>query len=132
MVNRPNRTIRERSNVRLSSIAFLLFVKVLPFSTALLAESTACRMELFAYGLNISLLRVTLYLSRGWALRSGLAADDNPSELPLAVCGRVTIAQALYTSGALLCIISKRGSIALIVAVQLHYRMAPRFLGRRH
>ena len=37
------------------------------------------------------------------------------------------IAQALYATGALLCVINTRWSIAFILLVQLNYAVAPRF-----
>jgi uncharacterized membrane protein len=116
------------SNIRLSWIhlAFLLFVTVIPFSTALLAEFIAYRIALVAYWLNILCLGAALYLSWGCATKSGLVKDDIPPDVPAAVCRRIQIAQALYALGALLCIVSTRWSIAFIVLVQLYYALAPR------
>ncbi|MGA7293671.1 MAG: TMEM175 family protein [Terriglobales bacterium] len=122
----------ERSNIRLSwiHIAFLFFVTIMPFSTALLAEFTAYRIALIAYWLNILFLGLALYISWGCATRSGLLKNDIPPEVPAAVCRRITIAQALYAFGALLCVISTRWSIAFIVIVQLYYALAPRLPGK--
>ncbi len=123
----------ERSNRSLSwiHIAFLFFVTVIPFSTALLAEYTTYRVALTAYWLNILCLGVTLYLSWGCATRSGLVKDDIPPDVPAAVCRRIVIAQALYAFGALLCVFNTHWSIAFIVVVQVYYAFAPRLPGRR-
>jgi uncharacterized membrane protein len=117
----------ERSNIRLSwiHIAFLFFVTIAPFSTALLAEFTAYRIALIAYWLNILCLGTALYVSWGCAMRSGLVKDDMPPEVPAAVCRRIVIAQSLYALGALLCVVSTYWSIAFIVLVQLYYALAP-------
>ncbi|MGA3087480.1 MAG: TMEM175 family protein [Terriglobales bacterium] len=121
----------ERSNIRLSwiHISFLFFVSITPFSTALLAEFVAYRIALIVYWLNVLCLGCALYLSWGCAVRSGLVKADIAPEVPAAVCRRIVIAQSLYASGALLCVISTRYSIAFIVLVQLYYALAPR-LGR--
>ncbi len=111
-------------------IAFLFFVSITPFSTALLAEFPAYRTALLAYWLNILFLGTALYISWGCATRSGLVKDDIPAEVPAAVCRRILIAQTLYAFGALLCIISTRWSIAFIVIVQLNYAIAPRWFRR--
>ena len=75
------------SNIRLSwiHIAFLFFVTITPFSTALLAEFTTYRIALIAYWLNIFFLGFALYISWGCATRSGLVKDDIPPEVPAAV-----------------------------------------------
>jgi hypothetical protein len=51
---------------------------------------------------------------------------DIPSDVPGAVCRRITIAQSFYAFGALLWVIRTDWSIALIVMVQLYYALAPR------
>lgn len=122
----------ERSNRSLTwiHIAFLFFVSILPFSTALLAEFTAYRSSLVAYWLNILLLGATLYLSWGYATKKHLVNDDIPSEVPRAICRRIVIGQSFYAFGALLCIFSTYASIAFIVLVQLNYAIAPGFGGK--
>src|ERR1700751_1576132 len=68
----------ERSDRSLSwiHIAFLGFVSLVPFSTALLAEFTAYRTALLAYWLNILLLGLTLYLSWTRAVGQQLLKPD--------------------------------------------------------
>lgn len=121
----------DRSDVRLSWIhlAFLFFVTMIPFSTGLLAEYTEYRVALIAYWMNILCLGVVLFASWGCASRSGLVKADLPPEVPAAVCRRITVAQAFYAFGALLCVIGTHWSIAFIVVVQLYYALAPRIPG---
>jgi len=126
-LNHLARSDRSLSWIHLS---FLFFVTVIPFSTALLAEFTEYRLALVAYWLNIFFLGATLYASWGCATKSGLVRDDLPPQLPVAVCRRIEVAQALYAFGALLCIISTRWSIAFIVIVQLYFAVAPRLPGK--
>jgi len=120
----------ERSDRSLTwiHIVFLFFVTIMPFSTALLAEFTSYRVALVAYWLNILCLGFALYLSWGCATRLEVVKDDIAPEVPTAVCRRILIAQALYAFGALLCIINTHWSIAFIVAVQLYFAVAPRWL----
>ncbi len=125
-----NHLVRSDRSLSWIHIAFLFFVTITPFSTALLAEFTVYRIALLAYWLNILCLGSALYVSWGCATRSGLVKDDIPAEVPAAVCRRIVIAQALYAFGALLCIISTRWSIAFIVLVQLNYAVAPRWFRR--
>ncbi len=118
----------ERSNIRLSwiHIAFLFFVTVTPFSTALLAEYSSYRIALIAYWLNVLCLGLMLYISWGCATRSALVKDDIPPEVPAAVCRRIVVAQSFYAFGAALCVFNPHWSIAFIVVVQLYYALAPR------
>lgn len=105
-------------------------VTVTPFSTALLAEYPAYRLALLIYWLNIFLLGTTLYWSWMCAVGSGLVKEDMPAHVSDAVTRRIVIAQSLYASGALLCLVNPYWSIGFIVLVQLNYVIAPRF-GRR-
>ena len=107
-------------------ILFLFAVSITPFSTTLLAEFTAYRIALVAYWANILLLGTALYVSWVCATGMGLVKDDIPPDVPAAIKRRILIGQALYASGALLCVVSYYWSIAFIVLVQLNYAIAPR------
>src|SRR5208282_2368034 len=122
-----NHLARSERSLSWIHIAFLFFVTVTPFSTALLAEFPTYRIALLSYWLNIFCLGFALYLSWGCATRLGLVKDDIAPEVPAAVCRRIVVAQGLYAFGALLCIINTHWSIAFIVAVQLYYAIAPRW-----
>jgi uncharacterized membrane protein len=120
----------ERSNIRLTWIhlGFLLFVTVMPFSTALLAEFTSYRTALIVYWFNIFCLGSALYVSWRCATKSELVKSDIPPEVPAAVCRRIIVAQSFYAFGTLLCaVLNTRWSIGFIIAVQLYYVVAPRW-----
>jgi uncharacterized membrane protein len=123
----------ERSDRSLSwiHIAFLGFVSLVPFSTALLAEFTAYRTALLAYWLNILLLGLTLYLSWTRAVGQQLLKPEISCDIHSAIQRRILIAQALYLFCALLCVFSTYWSIVFIVAVQLNYAIVPRLPRRR-
>jgi uncharacterized membrane protein len=109
-------------------IAFLMAVCLLPFSTALLAEFIEFRTALLVYWANLLLLGALLLA--GWyrAKWFGLVRKDAPPDIDSAFIRRVVVAQALYAFGAALCVFSTWWSIGFILAVQLNYVIAPRFM----
>ena len=111
-------------------IAFLFAVTLVPFSTRLLAEFIGYRTALLLYWLDIFLMGAILYASWKYAQRAQLVREDVPSEVCAAICKRVVIAQSLYALGAAACVFNPRWSIAIILAVQLNYAIAPQFLQR--
>jgi uncharacterized membrane protein len=111
-------------------LAFLLAVKLMPFSTSLLGENSQNRLALVEYWLNILALGALLYWSWGHVTHEGLAQQDMPEHVPAAICRRIVIAQSLYAGGALLCFINTYWSIGAFVLLQLNYAIAPR-LGKR-
>ncbi len=125
-----NHLVRSDRSLSWIHIAFLFVVSITPFSTAFLAEFTAYRLALLTYWLNILLLGVALYFSWVCAVGSGLVNEDMPPHFSAAIKRRIIIAQALYASGALLCVFNTYWSIAFIVVVQLYYAIAPRFSSR--
>ncbi len=123
---------RSRRSLAWIHIVFLFAVSITPFSTTLLAEHTQLRTALLVYWFNILVLGATLYVSWKCASSLGLTRADMPPEVPAAIERRILIAQGLYAFGALLCVFSTYLSIAFIIAVQLNYAIAPRFLQRRN
>jgi uncharacterized membrane protein len=107
-------------------LVFLVLITLLPFSTQLLAEFIRYRTALVVYWLNILLLGVALYISWRYAERKTLIREDTPLDIRKAICDRVMIAQSLYASRALLCMINTYWSIGFILLVQLNYAIAPR------
>jgi uncharacterized membrane protein len=107
-------------------LAFLAIVAMLPFSTSLLAHYITFRSALVIYWFNILVLGVMLFWSWQHARRRALVTPDYPQALYGATVRRITIAQALYAFGALLCIINTTVSITFIILVQLNYALAPR------
>jgi uncharacterized membrane protein len=118
----------ERANRDLTwlHLTFLLFVTLVPFSTAFLGAFTAFRLALVLYWLNILLLGVALYCTWHYANRAGLVNAQVTGAVRKTTNGRIVIAQSLYAFGALLCLINTYISIGFIVLVQLNYVIAPR------
>lgn len=119
-----NHLQRSSRNLTWIHLAFLFLVTVVPFSTALLSEHISYRLALVVYWVNILLMGTTLYWSWVCAVDSGLVRSDIPPEVSDAIKRRIVIAQSLYASGMLLCVISNYLSIAFIVLVQLNYAAA--------
>lgn len=108
-------------------IGFLATVCLLPFSTTLLAEFITFRAALLVYWFNIFLLGVLLLSSWLIARWRRLVKDGEDANLDKAVIRRILGAQTLYAIAAALCVFSNYWSIALIVAIQLNYAIAPHF-----
>ncbi len=117
---------RSDRNLTWIHLGFLLAVVVMPFSTGLLAAFTTYRIALVVYWLNILLLGAALFAGIQYASRAGLIKDEITAAMRSPARRRIIIAQALYTAGALLCVVNTYWSIAVIVLVQLNYVLAPR------
>jgi uncharacterized membrane protein len=111
-------------------LVFLFGVSLTPFSTTLLAQFVEYKIALLAYWANFLLLGASLFFSWICATGGGLVKSDLPAAAVQAIRRRILIAQALYAFGAALCLGSTHWSIAIIVAVQLYYAVAPRLPGR--
>ena len=108
------------------SLAFLLFVTLLPFSTELLARFYMSRLALVVYWLNILVLGALILAAAEYAAHSGLFRKEVQALTMRAVRRRVYIAQALYLVATALCVIDTRISIGVIVLLQLNFAIAPR------
>ncbi len=108
------------------NLAFLLFVTLVPFSTALLAAFYQWRLALIEYWLNILVLGVLILAAAEYAVRAGLFNEGAKATIIRAVRRRVYVAQLLYLGATILCIVDTRLSIGLIVLIQLNYAIAPR------
>ena len=108
------------------SLFFLLFVSVLPFTTAFLNSHPEFRVSIALYWLNIFSLGVLLYVHWAYAERHEYISSKNHSlvSISLAIRKRIVVAQTLYAVGALLCFISNYLSIGFIVLVQMNYALA--------
>ncbi|MGC4041399.1 MAG: TMEM175 family protein [Flavobacterium sp.] len=113
-------------NLNWNSLFFLLFVSLLPFTTAFLGEYTHFKTAIGIYWVNIFLLGLLLLLHWKYAVRKGFVnLEGNELEtVGKAVTNRIIIAQALYLFGALLCFINPYLSIGFIILVQLNYAFA--------
>jgi uncharacterized membrane protein len=118
----------ERSDRNLTWIylIFLCVVTLMPFSTSLVAEFISYRIALGVYWLNIFALGAILFTSWRYALTTGLIKKDSPPHVSHAIVRRICIAQALYSFGALLCLVNTYCSIGFILIVQIYYVTAPR------
>jgi uncharacterized membrane protein len=119
----------ERSDRHITWImlGFLVFVTLIPFTTALLARFIDYRLAVLVYWFNIFALGSVLLASLAYGKHANLFATDDESLAAVAAMRRrIYIAQALYGVATALCIVSPYLSVALIVLVQLNYAIAPR------
>lgn len=117
---------RGNRNLGWIHLAFLFAVALVPFTTKLLAEFISYRLALVIYWMNILALGAALYASWRYAMRAGLVKAEITAEISCAIERRIIIAQALYAIGALACVWHPYVSIAIIIALQLYYAIAPR------
>ncbi|MGN7819857.1 TMEM175 family protein [Chitinophaga sp. 22536] len=109
-------------NLNWLSLLFLLFVSLLPFSTAFLSDYTNYRFAIFVYWFNILMLGVSLYINWSYAVRHRFVETESDLEaISGAIKRRIIVAQLLYFAGALLCFINTYLSIGFIILVQLNY-----------
>jgi uncharacterized membrane protein len=119
-------------NLTWISLFFLMFVSLVPFSTALLSEYITFRTAITVYWVNILLLGLLLLLHWQYAWKNDfLTQDPDREEINKAIRNRLIIAELLYAGAALLSIISTYLSIALLIIIQLNYAVAPSFF-RQH
>lgn len=116
-------------NLNWINLLFLLFVSVLPFSTAFLGDHIHYKFPIGIYWLNVFLLGLMLYINWNYADKHSLISEEDKSLASAAIKKRIISAQALYLFGALLCFINAYLSIGFIVLVQLNYAFA--FIGGR-
>ncbi len=121
-----NRFERSDRNLTWIHLGFLFAVTVMPFSTRLLAEFITFKAALLCYWGNILMLGAVLYASWRYAGRSGLLREDVTEATKCAVERRIVVAQALYAVGAALCVINTYVSMAVIMAVQFYFVLAPK------
>lgn len=113
-------------NLNWYTLFFLLFISLLPFSTAFLGAYTQFKTALLIYWLNILVLGIFIYAHWNYAYKQGfiLAEGAALTNLNSAVRKRIITAQSLYVLGAALCFIHVYLSIGFIIAVQLNYVFA--------
>ncbi|MBC9911410.1 TMEM175 family protein [Chitinophaga varians] len=109
-------------NLNWISLLFLLFVSLLPFSTAFLSDYTDYKFAILVYWVNILMLGVCLYINWSYAMKHGFVQTEGDKEvISSAIKRRIVTAQMLYFAGALLCFISTYLSIGFIILMQLNY-----------
>ena len=111
-------------NLNWINLLFLLFVTMLPFSTAFLGDYTHFKFPIFIYWFNIFMLGVMLYLNWVYAIRKKFVNETSKETVDKPLRNRIIIAQSLYFIGALLCFISPILSIVFIILVEANYAFA--------
>lgn len=105
------------------SLFFLLFVSVMPFTTAFLSEHIEFRVSIGLYWLNIFFLGLIIYFHWVYAYNHHCLNLPENERIPVdhAIRKRAFVAQSLYAFGALLCFINNYLSITFIICVQLYF-----------
>ena len=108
------------------NLSFLLFVTVIPFTTAFLSEFISFRFAVAVYWLNLFLLGIMLRRILNYAYKHNYFKSDmhEKAEIRKALVRRGNSAQSLYAIGALLCFISTYLSIAVLIIIQLYFVLA--------
>jgi uncharacterized membrane protein len=120
-------TYIERSDRHLNWLAlfFLLFVSVLPFTTAFLSAHIQFKFAIGVYWFNIFMLGMLLLVHWDYAVRNKFinVSPDTLAAISSAVRNRIIIALILYGTAALLCFLNTILSISIIIGIQLHYAL---------
>lgn len=103
------------------NLLFLLFVSILPFTTAFLGDYIDQKFAIGIYWLNIFLLGLMLYINWTYAIRNGFVEQEAAAEVSDAIKRRIIVSQSLYFCGALLCFINSYLAIAVIIMIELNY-----------
>lgn len=111
-------------NLNWLNLIFLLFVSVLPFTTAFLGDYIDHEFAIGIYWLNLFLLGTMLYINWNYAVKHQFVTDEDKEEVSEGIKRRIIISQSLYFIGALLSFISSYLAIAVIIAIQLNYAFA--------
>lgn len=106
------------------SIFFLMFISLLPFSTAFLSEHIHFRFAVGLYWLNIFLAGVTLLIHWNYACKNNLHDESVDAVVFKAVQRRIIFAQMFYAIAALLCFINTYLSVGVTILIQLNYALA--------
>ena len=107
------------------TLAFLMAIALIPFSTAFLSEFIGYRVALLVYWLNLMLIGLTMFGSGHYLRGHKLLKDDVPDHFFRALRRRILVGQSLYAIGAALCVFDTRWSIGVIFATQLLFAIAP-------
>ncbi|WP_118972957.1 TMEM175 family protein [Taibaiella koreensis] len=116
-------------NLNWINLLFLLFVSILPFTTAFLGDYIHYKLSIGIYWLNIFLLGLMLYVNWRYAERHNFIEAEDKVAISRAIKKRIAVAQMLYLSGTLLCLVHPYLGIAVIIGIQLNYAFA--FLNNR-
>ena len=108
------------------NLFFLLFVSLIPFTTAFLSQYITFRFAIFVYWLNIIMLGLTLALHWNYANKNNfISLSENENvQVTKAIKRRVVESSLLYTLGALLSFINPYLSLLVLISIQLNYALA--------
>lgn len=108
------------------NLFFLMFVTLVPFTTAFLSEHITFKFAIALYWFHLFCLGTTLLLHWNYAYSHGYAGND-PKNLAVnkAIKNRIILAEVLYTLSSLLCFISPILSISVIILIHLNFALAP-------
>ncbi len=108
------------------NLFFLLFVSVIPFTTAFLSEYITFKLAIGIYWLNLMLLGVMLGLNWIYANKTRFISLTNEEKeiVTNAIKWRFIGAHTMYTLAALLCFISTYVSIIFFIIIQLNFALA--------
>ena len=108
------------------TLFFLMFVSLLPFTTAFLSDHIEFKLSIGLYWLNIFSLGLMLLISWTYVCRHNFlnVKGEEKEIISSAIKKRIIIAQSLYAIGALLCFVNTYLSIAIIILIQLNYALA--------
>lgn len=105
------------------NLFFLLFITIMPFTTAFLSEFIDFKFAVGLYWLNLFLIGVMLFLTIDYAVQHHLLKNHltKESDTIKVMIKRGLIAQSFYAAGALLSFVSTYVSIAALITVQLFF-----------
>lgn len=113
-------------NLNWINLSFLLFVTLIPFTTAFLSEFITFRFAVAVYWVNLLFLGITLGRILKYADKHNYLKKNTPerTEIKQAMIRRGVTAQSLYFIGALLCLVNTYVSITMLIIVQLYFVLA--------
>lgn len=104
------------------NILYLLFISLVPFSTAILGEFIHLKFAVWIYWFNLLLIGMALLLNWVYAKNHHFipALDEKP-QIDKIVKRRILLAQLFYFVGAMAAFINTYLSLAIILGIQLAY-----------
>jgi uncharacterized membrane protein len=113
--------LKSDRNLSWINLIFLLFVTLLPFTTAFLGDYFHFIFPVIVYWLNILMLGALLYANWRYALRRELVNNETKHLVDVPLRKRIIVSQSLYALGAALCFFSPFLSVGFIIIIQLNY-----------
>lgn len=113
-------------NLNWINLFFLLFISIIPFTTAYLSQYITFRFAIFLYWLNIISLGLVLALHWYYANKNHFISLSKTENIRVtkAIKKRVIESSVLYTLGAIFSFINPYLSILVLISIQLNYALA--------